>query len=267
MSEQLARRTTVSELVRVYQRACADVREAFARIHAAEKSLNEVFTLDETGQMSVRANHWPVRWNDPEHSIEALKRDAWRAIVERLELRRMLSITRAAQLDQQLDRGELPDITVENVEAFAKGYAGQLSELLEESVREVYDWLRPRAGTERADYKTNSVIDVGRKVVLTYVTEPGWSSWHVHHTTSARLTALENVFTALDGKGSITKGYYSELETAIRGAGKDGRFETAYFAGRCFRNRNVHLTFKRSDLLAKFNAIAGGKNLRPAEAA
>jgi hypothetical protein len=38
--------------------------------------------------------------------------------------------------------------------------------------------------------------------------------------------------------------------------------ETEYFAFRCFRNHNLHLRFKRPDLVAKINQIAGGNALR-----
>lgn len=78
-----------------------------------------------------------------------------------------------------------------------------------------------------------------------------------------KLVALENVFLLLDGQGTI-KGYNSELENAIEDPANKGVGETPYFAFRCFRNRSVHLTFKRLDLLAKFNQLAGGATLRPA---
>lgn len=75
---------------------------------------------------------------------------------------------------------------------------------------------------------------------------------------------MENVFHALDGKGSISKSHRGLLVDAIealewRG---DGRGETELFEFRCFRNGNLHLRFKRLDLLKRFNQRAGGKRLR-----
>ena len=52
-----------------------------------------------------------------------------------------------------------------------------------------------------------------------------------------------------------------QLIDAIEAA-KDGTGETEYLRFRCFRNRNLHLEFKRLDLVAKLNAIAGGMRLR-----
>lgn len=76
------------------------------------------------------------------------------------------------------------------------------------------------------------------------------------------LRALENVFTALDGKGSITKTHNGEIIDAINRS-TDGTGETDYFRFRACRNRNLHLEFKRLDLLARLNQIAGGARLRP----
>jgi len=44
--------------------------------------------------------------------------------------------------------------------------------------------------------------------------------------------------------------------------GEDGIGETDYFAFRCFKNGNLHLIFKRPDLVRRLNQIAGGKRLR-----
>jgi hypothetical protein len=68
------------------------------------------------------------------------------------------------------------------------------------------------------------------------------------------------VFHALDGNGTI-KTHRGPLIDAIEAA-KDGTGETDYFRFRCFRNRNLHLEFKRLDLVAKLNTVAGGMRLR-----
>ena len=62
------------------------------------------------------------------------------------------------------------------------------------------------------------------------------------------------------GNGTI-KTHRGPLIDAIEAA-KDGTGETEYFRFRCFRNRNLHLEFKRLDLVAKLNAVAGGMRLR-----
>ena len=75
-----------------------------------------------------------------------------------------------------------------------------------------------------------------------------------------QLQTLENVFIALDGKGITGNGYRSDLENAIH-ASEDGTGQTEYFDFRAYKNGNLHLLFRRSDLLAELNRRAGGMNL------
>lgn len=265
-TEGLTKRQTVAELVAVYEQAAESIRQGFALIAGAERRLNEAFTLGEWRDLSVRDryNRAQFNWGNPDDTLEILRRDIWRIIVDRLEIRRMLSVARAKELDAQLEKGELPDITVESVATFARGFAENLDRMLEEAVQEVFEFLRPRG--RAAEYKTNSQLEVPRRVILTYMVETWGYHGHPFHVgydrPSAQLRALENVFTALDGKGSITKTHNGEIIDAINRS-TDGTGETDYFRFRACRNRNLHLEFKRLDLLARLNQIAGGARLRP----
>jgi hypothetical protein len=260
----LARRSTVRELVAAFQQAEATVRASFAAIVDAEKKLNAVFTMGEQFGIRIEASRHGhgTDFSDADGAVKRIARQAWAVIVDRLELRRMMSIKRWNELENQLDKGELPEITEENVNAFAKGYAIALPDMIGEAVEEVFNWLRPW----NTDYKTNSKYEVGEKVVLSWIVDRAFckEGYRVNYNRSQNLVALENVFNALDGKGNIAKGYQSELQTAIEASGKEGRGETSLFSFRVFKNGNMHMTFKRADLLARFNQIAGGRRLRAA---
>lgn len=78
---------------------------------------------------------------------------------------------------------------------------------------------------------------------------------------SQKLIALENVFNALDGKGQISKSWQSELDQAIDAMPPGAkRGETSLFEFTCHKNKNLHLTFKRLDLLQRFNQMAAGSD-------
>jgi len=49
--------------------------------------------------------------------------------------------------------------------------------------------------------------------------------------------------------------------TALQTAG-DGKGETNYFVFQCYQNNNIHLTFKRLDLVKLLNQVAGGGALK-----
>lgn len=262
-SAALVKHATIVELVAAFAEAESSVRHAYGLLAAAEERIDSVYSLGGRG-VAIR----PVRefdtWSDVDGTIEVMKRAAWQSIVERLELRRFMSIKKFAELEEQLKRGELPPITVESIADFADGFRAAAHDMHKAAVVEVFEWLRPRERDHVHRLKTNTELEVGRKVILSYAVEQhfGGRGFHVSYGgyVSQRLVALENVFNGLDGKGTTAKGWQSELERAI---GKAPEGETPLFRYRCCKNRNLHLEFKRIDLLAKFNAIAGGKTLKP----
>jgi len=266
-STTLATRQTISDLVNVINKARADVEQAFGLLDEAERSLNAALGNDEEWrQIRLKNDVHHSRgfdWARPDVTLAMLDRELWTKIVERLEVRSILSVERARQLDKQLNEGDMPELTIENVVGLAAGFRSQMGDMLEEAVKEVFEWLRPRGWADR--YKTNSQFEVPRKVILPCVVEHGINGLHVRYPSQsydvpARLTALENVFSALDGKRAATGTYRSVLQNLIDTGNTEG--ETEYFGFKVFGNSNMHLTFLRIDLLAKLNQKAGGKNLR-----
>jgi hypothetical protein len=269
-STSLATRTTVAELVAIYEQSAADIRRAYDLIGGAEERLNQAFSSKEWASVHLRARSGRViEFGRIEDVIADLELTVWAHLVDRLELRSFLSIARAEQLDEMLEgkAGEdtFPPLTIDNVLGFATGFRSQIDDMLREAVSEVFEFLRPR----NSEYKRNSEFEVPRRIVLEHMVERKWKGdgFHPDYYRAQRLTALQNVFGALDGRGSVAKTYRGELYDAIDATGPDGHFQTSYFRGRCFKNKNLHLEFTRLDLLARLNAIAGGKRLRSASEA
>ena len=261
-TEQIAQRSTVEQIVKTYLEAEQDIRKGCALVAQAVDTLNE--RLGQTGRWDKldfgRGHHGRFEFEDPEHQILGLRRQMWRAIVERLEVRRMLSIQRSKALDDWLAKVE-DEISVDNVMGFFQVYVRDLPDMLTEAVSEVYEWLRPH----NSRHVTNTEYELGERVIRENCLDLFWirhlGAPHVSEYSTPRFRALENVFSALDGKGSISKTYNGELCDAISKA-KDGRGQTEYFEFRWFKNGNVHLKMRRMDLVEKFNRIAGGRRLK-----
>ena len=264
--DKLAHRFTIAEVVRIYQEAEASIRGAFAQLAATEQTLNDTFTLDGMGHIHVQSGsgHHVMHFDNVGDVLLRMRHDVWKYVIDRLELRRMMSNKRWTEINRQLEKHELPEITEENVEQIVGGFHRSLKAMLEEAVEEVFDWLRPR----HSIHKTNTELEIGEDVILRYVVETWdkrWKhSWRVNYHAEQNLTALENVFSALDGRGQITKTHYSEIHNVIHAEGYDGVGETPYFKFKTYKNGNLHLRFKRLDLLSAFNRLAGGRRLRPA---
>jgi hypothetical protein len=74
---------------------------------------------------------------------------------------------------------------------------------------------------------------------------------------------LDNVFHLLDGKGAI-KTHYGALYNAVKKAGENHETAgtTEYFEFKAYKNGNLHLKFRRMDLVKKLNAMAANRELK-----
>jgi hypothetical protein len=270
-------RTTLTEMVAAYRQAEVDIRCAYALLTGAEERLKAAFQSDayafDLDAYSHRSRS--LDYTKPEQTMHELKHAAWKVLVDKMGIRSAMSIQRAKELDEQLagrtdrfghDVEPLPEITEANILAMMESTLGNLGAMLEEAVLEVFDWLMPR--NWRLEYKTNqkSQWELKEKLILTCCIQRSHSRntpYQVNYYRQQNITALDNVFAMMDGKG-IVKTHYGPLTDAIC-ASADGTGETEYFAFKCFGNGNLHLKFKRPDLVAKLNAVAGGMRLKDIE--
>lgn len=271
MSQELAHRPTVTALVASFEASRAEALRAYAMLAKAEQDIQAAFMCT---TIRIASDHRSTDWANPSAMIAELERETWYALLQRLDIFRMLSTSRREKLEARLrhnvfhrrdhEDGPMPSITVANVMTFLEDLLSKLPNMLQEAVDEVFDFLRPW----NSALKTNSKFEIGNKVILEHAIESCHylQKWTVRERASAQLTALSNVFTAMDGKGQITKTYYSELETAIRQApytsGAGG--QTEYFKFRIYKNGSLHIEFLRPDLVKKLNMMSGGKRLRSA---
>jgi hypothetical protein len=255
----VAVRENLPAMIGTYRKAVEDVRSAYATLEAAQSALQAAFLEPQGYKFATnRRDMSDVGANASDRITAQLKKDAWGVVVERMELRRLLSIKRRNELDEQIAKGKLPELTEANVMALFETSAANVNTYLEEAVHEVFDFLRPCNST----HKTNSEFELGRKVILTWQVEKGWGrgKFRPNYHREKYLTALDNVFSMIDGRGPV-KSYHGALYEAITDS-PDGLGSTGYFKFKCYLNGNLHLEFLRPDLVAQLNAVAGGSRLK-----
>lgn len=263
MTDDITRRATVETIVGVYQRAEADIAQACALITGATASINETLgTMGLTRDVEFGrcAHGYRVNYAEPSEHIHKMRRQLWASLVERLELRRMMSIERAKTLDKWLSE-TTEEVTIESVMGLFRTYAEQLPDMIAEAVREVYEILRPR----NSRLVTNSEYELGPKVIVHGWVEGSFmGGLRPNYHRYEYYRALENVFTALDGRGTITKSWRGVLADAVEASTPATNYtgQTDYFKFRACKNGNLHLEFRRPDLVKRFNEIAGGKRLK-----
>jgi hypothetical protein len=241
----------------VWRQAESDIRQAYASLVQVGQRLNETFKESSLFDLDRRDY---CHYEKPDETLKQLKKTVWSVLVDRMGLRQMLSIARCEQLDKQLETGEgLPEIEESQIIAMLEGTANNIPLYVEEMTKEVFEYLRPHY----SEHKTNSEFEIGSKVILKHVVDLGYGKarFRVSHWREQKLRAIDNVFHALDG-GGIIKTHGGPLVDAIN-MSESGSGETVYFRFRSHKNGNLHLEFKRLDLLAKLNAISGGMRLKP----
>ena len=150
MQQAIILRITLTQLVAAWRQSEQEIRQGFALLATAKARLKEQFR--DTYRFSLEVEHVNRRYSKADDVLKELKKEVWSVLVDRMELRRVLSVARAQELDRQLQSGEgLPDIDEAQILAMMEGTLSQVHTFIEEAVREVFDYLRP----PRSAYKKN----------------------------------------------------------------------------------------------------------------
>lgn len=261
--DRMSPRLDLAKLVEIYQQSETEIRMSFARIGGAMGRLTNEGLGGRYLHLKTKYDRGGFDWiGQLDEVITELRRDVWRTLIDRAQLRRFMSIKAWDDLTKQIDDEEPPQISIENLEAMVAQFRDEAPAMLKAAVEEVFNFLRP----PRSEYKTNTEFEIGERAVLNYYIEPGWSTWHIDYRHQQQLIALENVFRMVAGQLPREDGnHYSDLQAAIHALprSKPCVGETEFFAFKGFKKGTLHLRFKRMDLVARLNAIAGGARLKP----
>jgi len=263
MDISIEKRTTINQMSNQFRAAIDRIRRGYQLLEEAEGMLKEAY------RDSYRFDVNPERYADlprggsnrTERIILKLKSEAWRSIIEKMNIEKYMSRQRMEALRKQLeDPRMLPDISEDNIWGLFEASIGNLDQYKEEAIREVFDMLRPPG----SPLKTNTEYEIGGKVILRafYPMRWGDDQPHISYDRKQSFRNLDNIMHLLDGKGAVDS-YHGPLLDAIHACSEFGEiFETEYFRCKAFKNGRIHIWFKRIDLVKELNAIAGGKRLR-----
>jgi uncharacterized protein DUF4942 len=247
---------TAEKIITLYQEADKNIIQAFDLLISAKKMLSEA-----VGDKSHLDSVIPRNMCDydlereKKTSRKMVKKNIWRAITDKCQVHEMMSIKASKEMQEQIEKEDLPELTVENLQGFLSNLGDSLPDLINKAIIEVFEFLTP----QRSGYVTNKKQELGERVIISYCVD----HWGVSHHKRQYLQALDNVFHLLDGKG-IAKHPFNLptlLETEKRK--KDtNTLETEYFSCKWFKNRNLHLKFRRLDLVQQINQKAGENRVK-----
>lgn len=259
MSEEMVRSGLVAR-VEAYNRGLDSVIAAVETLRSVGKSMAQAFPgshVDfEVGVYFNGTNHH-LKYDDKvEKDIEKhYNRQAWSAAVNEIQVWNVMGIEDSKKLRKQLDEGDLPEFTVDNVMSTIMGLGSRAKNFCENAAKEVFDFLTPL----NSRLKTNSSFRVGKRAIISYGVELKYGGgFRVSYSKDSCVRAMDAVFHILDGKGPMKDGQ-GPLTKAIDESTGSG--ETEYFKFRCFKNRNLHVEFKRLDLVKEINFAAVGERV------
>ncbi len=261
-------RATASHMAKEYREGMEAIKKAIDEIGEQSERIYKGF-LPALEEEQGHAKYTPSnpfylsvssgreRYSDWERIADEFKRSAWRLLVGELGIRNLMSIKQREEYERQLASGELPEIHEDAIIGMIISLGNALPRFCTDAAKEVFEFLRPSRGWG-GEYKTNNAFKVGRRVILTWWIAQGYGGcpFKVNYHKDQHALALDSVFHLLDGKGAIREGR-GELYEAIN-ASKTGRGETTYFRFKCFKNGNLHLEFRRLDLVKQLNGLATG---------
>ena len=262
MNTDIIKFAPINTMINSYRMAVKEVDDAFNHLSAAKKHLKDIY--GDNGNrwratvMKPNLHYGDLQRAAQENKLE-MKKTMWGFIVEKTQIRHLLTEKKKQELDRMIEGETLPEVEAETIQAFISNLAANLPDLFKEACCEVFDMLRP----PRSKYKTNTEFEIGPKVILNYMVDCSYGGCSLEYCREQSLINLDNVFHLLDGKGSIK--YPDDLVTAIKTAIRENRWdvETEYFRCKWHKKQSMHITFKRLDLVRELNRIAGGNRIKP----
>lgn len=239
--KHIAQRASIEDYERHVQQGIAKIEDAYRLLEQAQEALGPI-------GCHVLPSHLTLQLP----KIESVRREIWRKTwmhtFDATGLKQIMDAQACDEFDQTLERNP-PEYTADNVKATFLEMASQADTLFQRGIVNVFRRLS-------RNYKshTNQPFVVPPKIIMSYSCRPdygGGTAW-CHGQASDRINDIDRVIKTLDGQKHIPR----SAESAMNAAWRDSdEFEDAYYKARCFRNQNVHLTFKRADLLEQANQL------------
>lgn len=248
----LVTRASISELVANRDRALKLFVDGYAMIEEASRAARlaapHAHTINPVGHSTPRADAWR----------KSVDKAAWLSLLRATSLDMLFDATAKRAFYDQLEK-DPPIFDAETAEADMLQRYRDRNETWKRGIATAFARLDKR-------FKTHDGFKIGSKIIMNNAVGE-WGSLHTHE--EDVLIDIERIFFILDEKQPIDtprsrpdtsdpRPYWGVVGIAakIAGAGLKrcaGEGENEYFRIKCFLNGNIHLHFKRDDLVAKVN--------------
>lgn len=194
--------------------------------------------------------------------LERLRMKYWREAFATREFARMFTSATREKYQEKVAELARYEFNLANVKQVQTDLASSMLDSLDDAIVQLFESFCSQYWDEQSNnvhyfngWKTNKAYKVNRKVI-TAMQAWGWygNDYDPRRTVHDRLADVAKVFAYLDGKVYDDAPFTEALEAA--GKTKQSRnIELEHFTVTFYKKGTAHITFKRDDLLKKFNLI------------
>jgi len=230
---------TITDYCETRDRALDLLKQAGALIAAADKELTQI------NRYGLSCNARPR--NSLVETRKEIDRTLWRLAFDKTGFLRLMDATAVDDFERSMDR-DPPEFSTETIRSTFVNLAQQSELMFARGLVNVFRLLSKRHRTN-----TDQPFTVGEKAILPGIVQAGFQrGLHVSHHGSPRLNDIDRVFKVLAGETPQPRA----LETALNAALLErAPYEDDYYLIRGYGNGNLHIRFKRRDLLDAANRI------------
>lgn len=184
-------------------------------------------------------------YNKPAEAKKNIYAGAWRAAIRQTGLTRYMDEQALNAFEKSLERNP-PPFDLANIRLNLLEFAQKADEMFARGVVNIFHGLSCEYVRHR-----KSPFEVPKKIILNGACQEGYrGAMQVGYVWGARFSDIDRVFKVLDEEEFEP----SQLRWSLDAAWKEGwPYEDDYYWAKPYKNGNVHITFKREDLLVKVN--------------
>ncbi|MBB0996339.1 DUF4942 domain-containing protein, partial [Dietzia maris] len=194
--------------------------------------------------------------------LERLRMKYWREVFATREFARMFTSATREKYQEKVAELARYEFNLANIKQVQADLAGSMLDSLDDSIVQLFESFCSQYWDEQSNnvhyfngWKTNKAYKVNRKVI-TSMQAWGWygNDYDPRRTVHDRLADVSKVFAYLDGK-VYDDGPLAEALDAAGKAQQTRNIDLEHFTVTFYKKGTAHITFKRDDLLKKFNLI------------
>ena len=234
---QVAVQQSITDYCHYRTQIVARVEDYYRSAESIDESLLQIFRSGLSSQSKPRSSL--------EEAIKDIDRDFWRTAFEQTGFMQLLDARSSQKFHQDL-QAKPPVFNLANVQSTFLELSQTADQMFNDGILNVFRRFSNH-------YKSNDVFKIAEKVVMERMLSMWSAGPCIDYGYSAdQINDLDRVFKSLDGKKHEPRALSIAMNEKFS---KYEDFEDDFFRAKAFKNGNLHLWFKRSDLLDRVNLI------------